>query len=319
MKATVAANSTRNVEAQAEGIRPTLVQHIPFAVWLIVPAEIVLLSVVVFPTLMSLWLSLTSWTPTSGVNWWQAEFQWLANYVQLLFGDERFRAALLRTLLIVVVGVAAEISIGLSLALLFFDDFPWKKIAISAIILPMMIVPVDAANAFFMLFRDVGPVNQLVRILVGHPVRFAWLSDSNLAIVPILLVEIWQWTPLMFLMLLTGLMALPQNQLRAAVALGASRWQLFRRIILPLIAPVVVLSLVIRSVEIFKIFDPVYILTRGGPGTSTETLSMWMYDNGFVYFRIAYVAAAGFLVLLVVLAYVLLILRPLSRRTAAER
>jgi multiple sugar transport system permease protein len=302
----------------AEEPRSTVSGQVPFAVWLIVPAEVVLLSVVVFPTLMSLWLSLTSWSPTSGVNWWQAEFQWFANYGQLLLGDDRFRAALVRTIFVVVFAVAAELVVGMCLALLFFDEFPWRKIAISAVILPMMIVPVDAANAFFMLFRDVGPVNQVLGMIVGHPVRFAWLSDSNLAIVPVLLVEIWQWTPLMFLMLLTGLVALPQNQLRAAVALGASPWQLFWRVMLPLVAPVVILSIVIRSVEIFKIFDPVYILTRGGPGTSTETISMWMYDNGFVYFRIAYVAAAGFLVLVVVLAYVLLILRPVSRHTGIE-
>lgn len=285
-------------------------RRIPLAVWLVLPTQIVLLCIVVFPTLMNLWLSLTSWTPTAGVEWWQAKFHGLANFYELL-GDERFIGAVLRTAVLVVVALSAEFVIGMALAMLFFDDFPLKKLAVSAIILPMMIVPVDAANAFFMLFRDTGPINQMIGWVVGHEVRFAWLASKDLAIVPILLAEIWQWTPLMFLMLLTGFATLPANQLKAAAVLGASPWRVFWRLILPLMLPIIVVSLVIRGIEVFKIFDVVYILTRGGPGDATETISIFMYNEGFVYLRIAYIAAAAFIVLFVVMALSRLMLRPL--------
>ncbi len=296
------------VAARLEGC----LRRVPLAVWLVIPAQVVLISVVVFPTLMNLWLSLTAWTPTSGVEWWNAPVVWLDNYAELL-DDERFLAALTRTLAIVGVSLAVEFVLGMVLALLFVDDFPLKRLAVSAVILPMMIVPVDAANAFFMIFRDTGPVNQVIGWLLGRDFRFAWLADRTLAIVPIVLVEIWQWTPLVFLMLLTGLAGLPQNQLKAAAALGASRWRIFWTLVLPLMAPIIVVSVLIRGIEIFKIFDAVYILTRGGPGDATETLSMFMYNQAFVYLRIAYVASAGFLILFVVIALSKLLLRSMRR------
>ncbi len=117
----------------------------------------------------------------------------------------------------------------------------------------------------------------------------------------------------MFLLVLTGLMNLPENQIRAATVLGASRTRIFFRIMLPLLTPVVVIALLVRSIETFKIFDPVYILTRGGPGATTETISMYMYNGAFVYFRIGYIAAAALLVLVVVVSICLALSRPLKR------
>jgi multiple sugar transport system permease protein len=287
-------------------------RRIPLAVWLILPTQVTLLSIVVLPTLMNLWLSLTSWTPTSGVEWWQATFQGLQNFQELL-GDERFIGAVIRTAFVVGIALSAEFVVGMSLAMLFFEDFPLKKLAVSAVILPMMIVPIDAANAFFMLFRDTGPINQMIGWFLGRAFRFAWLASKNLAIVPILLAEIWQWTPLVFMMLLTGLAGLPSNQLKAAAVLGASKWRIFWRLILPLMLPIILVSIIIRGIEIFKIFDVVYILTRGGPGDATETISIFMYNAGFVYLRIAYIAAAAFLVLLIVMAFSRLMLRTLRK------
>ena len=176
-----------------------------------------------------------------------------------------------------------------------------------------MVVPVDAANAFFMLFNDRGPINYLISIIIGRWFEFAWLADPNWALLPIMLAEIWQWTPLMFLLILTGLMNLPENQVRAAYVLGASRMQIFFRIMLPLLTPVIVIALLVRGIETFKIFDPVYILTRGGPGAATETISMFMYNGAFVYFRMGYVAAAALIVLVVVTAICMALARPLQR------
>jgi multiple sugar transport system permease protein len=172
---------------------------------------------------------------------------------------------------------------------------------------------VDAANAFFMLFNDRGPINHLIGLVTGTDFRFSWLSDPDWALAPIIACEVWQWTPLMFLLLLTGLMNLPQNQVRAAQALGASRVRIFFRIMLPLLTPVILVALLIRSIETFKIFDAVYILTRGGPGASTETISMYMYNGAFVFFRIGYIAAAGLIVLVLVISICLALSRPLKQ------
>lgn len=285
---------------------------IPFNVALVLPAQLTVMAVVVVPTLIVLWLALTDWQPTQGVPWWQADMIWFWNFVDLWY-DERFIGAVWRTLFVVAVCIVIELALALGLALLFVEEWWWKRIAVSIIILPMMIIPVDAANAFFMLFNDLGPINHLISIVTGEPFQFSWLSHPTGAMVPIMLCEIWQWTPLMFLMVLTGLMSLPQNQVRAAIALGASPARIFRRVMLPLLAPVIGIAVLIRSIETFKIFDPVYILTRGQPGGATETISMYMYNGAFVYFRMGYIAAAALIVLVLVVSICLAMSRSLKR------
>lgn len=285
---------------------------LPFNVALALPAQLTVLAVVLIPTVVVIWLSLTSWQPTQGIPWYDARLIWFHNFYRLL-ADPRFLSAVGRTLFLVLICMAAEFVLALGLALLFLDDWKWKKVAVSIIILPMMVVPVDAANSFFMLFNDRGPINYLIGLVLGRPFQYAWLANPNWALVPIMLAEIWQWTPLMFLLLLTGLMNLPENQIRAAYMLGASRTRVFLRIMLPLMAPVISIALLVRSIETFKIFDPVYILTRGGPGTSTETISMYMYKEAFVNFRIGYVASAALLVLVLVVAICLAMARSLNR------
>jgi multiple sugar transport system permease protein len=295
----------------AAGISPAR-RWLPLNVALVLPAQLVVLSVVLLPTLIVLWLALTDWQPTSGVSWLRADFIWFWNFYDLWY-DDRFIAALIRTVFVVLVCCAVELVLALALALLFLDEWPWRKIAVSIIILPMMVIPVDAANAFFMLFNERGPVNQLLSLAAGRDVNFPWLADPTWALLPIMLAEIWQWTPFMFLIVLTGTMNLPQNQLRAAAILGASRVRIFFRIMLPMLVPVILVALLVRAVETFKIFDAVYILTRGGPGAATETISMFLYNAAFVYFRMGYVAAAALLVLVVVLSICLGLQRALDR------
>lgn len=286
---------------------------IPFNVALVLPAQLTMLAVVLLPTLIVIWLALTDWQPTQAIPWWKAEFVWFWNFNDLWY-DDRFTGAVLRTFFVVAVCILVELALALGLALLFVEEWWWKRLAVSVIVLPMMIIPVDAANAFFMLFNDRGPINHLISLVLGRPFEFSWLSDPTWAMLPIMLCEIWQWTPLMFLMVLTGLLGLPQNQIRAAVALGASPARIFRRIMLPLLAPVIGIAVLIRSIETFKIFDPVYILTRGQPGGATETISMYMYNGAFVYFRMGYIAAAALIVLVLVTSICIAMAKPLRRQ-----
>lgn len=287
-------------------------RRVRFNVMLVLPAQLTILAVVVIPTLIVLWLSLTDWQPTQAIAWWKAEPIWFWNFYDLWY-DDRFINAVLRTIVLVAISIAVELALALGLALLFLEEWWWKRLAVSVIILPMMIVPVDAANAFFMLFNDRGPINHLVSLAIGGPFTFSWLSHPTWAMLPIMLCEIWQWTPLMFLMVLTGMMSLPQNQIKAALALGASPVRIFVRIMLPLLSPVIGIAILIRSIEIFKIFDPVYILTRGQPGGATETISMYMYNGAFVYFRIGYIAAAALIVLVLVVSICIALSKPLKR------
>jgi multiple sugar transport system permease protein len=285
---------------------------IPIGLAAVLPAQLTVLFVVLVPTIIVIWLSLTDWQPTAGIPWYKAEFIWLWNFDDLRY-DDRFINAVVRTIFIVAVCVGVELALALALALLFLDEWPWRKLAVSVIILPMMIVPVDAANAFFMLFNDRGPINHVISLITGRVFDFSWLSHPVWALAPIMLSEIWQWTPLMFLLVLTGFMNLPENQVRAAMALGASPTRILFKIMLPLLLPIMIIALLIRSIETFKIFDPVYILTRGGPGAATETISMFMYNGAFVYFRIGYIAAAALIVLVVVIAICTALARPIKR------
>jgi multiple sugar transport system permease protein len=260
------------------------------------------------------WLAITDWQPTQAIAWWRAEPIWFWNFYDLWY-DERFINAVVRTFFVVAVCISVELIIALGLALLFLDEWPWRRIAVSLVILPMMIIPVDAANAFFMLFNDRGPINHLISLLTGRSFEFSWLSHPTWAMLPIMLAEIWQWTPLMFLLMLTGLLALPQNQIRAAAMLGASSTRIFFRIMLPLLTPVISVAVLIRAIETFKIFDAVYILTRGQPGGATETISMYMYNGAFVYFRMGYIAAAALIVLVLIITVCLMLSKPLKRHS----
>lgn len=285
---------------------------LPFNVALVLPAQLTVLAVVLVPSIIVIWLSLTDWQPTSGIPWYEAELIWHWNFYDLWY-DDRFVSALVRTVVVVTVAVALELVLALGLALLFLEEWPWRKVAVSVIILPMMIIPVDGANAFFMLFNEKGPINHMISLVIGREYTFSWLSEPDWAMIPIVLAEVWQWTPLMFLLILTGLMNVPENQVRAAMVLGASPSRIFFRIVLPLLTPVIAIALVVRAIETFKIFDPVYILTRGGPGAATETISMFMYNGAFVYFRMGYIAAAALIVLVVVLGLCIALARPLKR------
>jgi multiple sugar transport system permease protein len=262
--------------------------------WFILPTFILLLFIVVFPLLMQLYLSVTWWTPLDGDPWYMAYqgFEWLEQYWTALT-DIRLWAALWRTVLIMLVVVPAEFLFGLGLAYLFMDQFPGKKIFYSILLTPMMIVPAVVGLMFYLLFQGTGPINNQL----GLPPEFSWLTDTNRAMISVMIADIWQWTPLMFLILLAGMLGVPNDQLVAARLLGGSNLQNFWKIILPRMKSVAIIAIVLRSVECFKIFDLIYIMTKGGPGVQTETISVFLYKLTFGDLEWAYVAAIGLMIL----------------------
>jgi multiple sugar transport system permease protein len=284
---------------------------------LTLPAQILVLFIAVFPLLMQLYLSLTDWSPLAGVQWpWAWQF-WnsFANYGDLP-GDGRLWSALGRTALVILVCVPVQFFLGLGLALLFVDDFPGKRVAYSVLIMPMMVVPAVAGYMFYMLFQSGGPVNWLLGAILGRDVAIAWLSDPTLALIAVMIADIWQWTPLMFLILLAGLVGVPTDQMRAAALLGASPWQRFWTIVLPRIKTIIVIALAIRVIEIFKIFDTLFIMTGGGPGTATETISVYIYKLTTQDLIWGYVAAIALAILIVLSVAAVFAMKRMGRATA---
>jgi multiple sugar transport system permease protein len=204
-----------------------------------------------------------------------------------------------RTALVIGVCVPVEFLLGLGLATLFMDDFPGKRAAYSILIMPMMVVPAVAGYMFFMLFQSGGPINDILSNLIGHPITVAWLSDPNLALLAVMVADIWQWTPLMFLILLAGLAGVPEDQIKAATLLGAGPVQRFATIVLPRMKTIIGIALAIRVIECFKIFDTLFIMTGGGPGVATETISVYIYKIATQDLIWGYVAAIALAILIV--------------------
>ena len=173
-----------------------------------------------------------------------------------------------------------------------------KRVFYSIMLMPMMIVPAVAGYMFFMLFQSSGPINDLLSRISGTEVEILWLADSNLAMISVMIADIWQWTPLMFLILLAGMVGVPEDQMKAATLLGANAWQRFWRIVLPRMKMVMIIALVIRTIECIKIFDILYVMTGGGPGVATKSISVYILDLTFKDLEWAYVAAVGLFILI---------------------
>lgn len=305
MSAVTATISEGEMAARTKPATPDEGSRLGFRLTL--PAQILVLFISAFPLLMQLYISVTDWSPLSGVGWWNAWEMWngFANYTDLV-ADTRFWSALQRTAIVMLICVPAEFLLGLALATLFADDFPGKRIFYSILLMPMMVVPAVAGYMFFMLFQSGGPVNDILSRIVGSPVTIAWLSDPNLALIAVMIADVWQWTPLMFLILLAGLVGVPEDQMKAATLLGANAWQRFTTIVLPKMKTIIVIALAIRVIENFKIFDTLYIMTGGGPGVATETISVYIYKvttQDLIWGYVAAIALAILIVLSVVAVY----------------
>lgn len=285
---------------------------------LAVPGQIVSLIVLVIPLLVALYMSFTDWSPTRG-SLADAYFVALENYFELLVYDTRFVEAVVRTVLFSIVSLSLEFVIGLGLAVLFLREFKGKSLLFSAFLTPMMILPVVVGYTFWMLFQSNGPINQIIALFVGEGAMPEWFRSAPLAIVTVIVTEVWHWTPLFFLILLSGLNAVPENPIRAAVMLGASPRQVFWRVVMPMLKPVIIVAFIIRAMEVIKLFDEVFMLTRGGPGSATETISLYIYKLAFNDFQLAYGAAAAFLVLIGTLFLINLMLLPIRDQLLETR
>ena len=264
-----------------------------FGLLLVAPSVLVILLIGIFPLVYTLVVSFQQITMTDV----DTSFAGLVNYRQL-FRDERLWQALLHTAIIFAVALPLELALGLMMAQLFLDHLPGRQVFIALLVLPTVIAPLIAGAMWRLLLDNrYGPVNQIVSWVWGEPVTLLWTVNPALVYPAILLAEVWQWTPFMFLVLLAALSNVDKSLLEAAEIDGARFWLTFRKITLPAIWPVMAIALLIRSLDLARIFDVIWALTEGGPGTMTETISIYTYVQGFKQFETSYTGAIAFLVI----------------------
>lgn len=235
----------------------------------------------------------------------------LENYQQAL-GDRRFWNGLRNTFYFTFMAVPLQLVLGLAIAVLFNRNFPGRGLVRTVMLLPMVATPVAIALIWALMFNpSLGVLNYFLETL-GLP-RSLWVAQSNLAIPSLVLVDVWQWTPMIALILLAALQGVPQEHYEAARIDGASGWQAFVNVTLPGIRAAIIVALILRTVDALKTFDIIWVITEGGPGTASETLNVYAYTTGFVFFHAGY--AATLLIFLLVVVLTIAIFLNLLRRS----
>jgi multiple sugar transport system permease protein len=284
------------------GLAGWLEQERVFRVLPLIPVQLLILGLLFVPFLLTIYISLLRWRITRGF-WTEADWGGLTNFVDALT-NQGFYDALGRTFLFAGGAVVLELLIGFGLALLTYKSFRGRRFYFTVFLIPMMIIPVVVGYDFSMLLIDTGPFNSVLSALTGLDLRIRWLSDYRAAQIAVILADVWQWTPLTYLIFVSGLVALPPDPIRAAQVMGATRGQVFRYVQLPLLKPVIVIAVVIRTMEAFKIFDMPLLLTQGGPGNATETISVYLWRNAWIFNKISYAAAASLTLLVIFTALI---------------
>lgn len=282
------------------------------AFFFVLPVVVILLSISIFPMVYSFYLSLCKWDIGMGG---QRVFIGAGNYLRL-FSDARFFNSLKNTGRVLLFGVGAQFLLGLALALLLNRSFRGRSLVVTLFLLPMMISPVVVGCIWKIIYHyQYGPLNYLLNRLGFHSVN--WLGSGSVSPYSIVLADIWEWTPFMVITLLAGLQAIPDDLYEAARVDGASRWQIFTGVVFPLLRPVVIIAILIRVMDAFKIFDLVVLLTMGGPGQASESVAFYNYLTGFKYFSMGYASAMSYFQLAVIVAIANVFLRSWRGREVA--
>lgn len=254
---------------------------------------------ILIPFALTIWISLLKWRANRPFE--TAVFAGLENYAGVL-ENEQFWSSIGRTFYFSGVAVFLELLIGFLLAMMVNNCVKSKKLYTTIFLIPMMIVPIVVGYNFSMIYIDSGPLNQLLAPIttsLGLDPRIRWLSHPVAAQWAIILADVWQWTSLTFLIFLSGFASLPKQLINAARVMGASPWQIFWRVQLPLLKPAIAIAVVIRSMEALKMFDPVVLLTFGGPGTSTQTVAYFLWEQVWQFNKFSFGAAASILLLFI--------------------
>ncbi len=268
-----------------------------FIFFLVAPAAFALLAFEIFPILMGIDASLRRFHLTD----FEHPFIGLKNYVKVITDAQFHGVVLFNTFLFMFVSVAGGVVAGLSLAVLLNRKFRGQNIVRTAILFPMMVAPVVAATMVAWIFNDqFGIANVIIRGLGLEPM--IWLVNRWTSLGLVILTDIWLWTPWYFLLILAALQNMPRAPHEAARIDGATEWQVFRKVTLPLLRPVLLVAIVIRSIDAFRVFDVVWTITRGEPGRLTEVFSIYSYKEAFVFLDFGIGAASSIIGALIIMA-----------------
>lgn len=252
-----------------------------------VPAIVIVVVAQFYPLFYSLYISFVDWTLTRSME--PGGFVGFANYAKM-GTDGVLQQTWSRTIWFALTSTGASTILGFVLAYLTIGEGRTLRIARTVLILPMVIAPVAVGTIWrMMLSARVGPINEVLRSL--HLPAPDWLGDPTLAMISIVVIDIWEWTPFVFVIFAAALSSLPSEVLKAAEVDGATSWQILKMVILPMLAPVGLLVVMFRLLDALLTLDIVFTTTFGGPGFATHTLSFWIYQQGLRYFNISYSAA----------------------------
>jgi multiple sugar transport system permease protein len=273
---------------------------------LTLPALIVVAAVIVFPWLFTVYMSAFDWKIGS-----VAHFVGLDNYTGLA-RNQRFLESIGHTFYFTALAVVFPLLLGTAAALIFHRNFRGRGLLRAVFTMPMMATPVAVALVWTMMFHPQQGVLNYLLSLVGLPPSL-WVYSPTFVIPSLVMVEVWHWTPLVMLIVLGGLAALPTEPYESARLDGATEWQLFRHITLPLIAPFLVVAAVIRTIDAVKAFDTIYVISQGGPGTASETINLYLYLQAFAFYNVGNASAVVVVFFVIIMALALLLLHVRQR------
>lgn len=276
----------------------------------IAPTVAVLLALSIYPLVYAIKVSFQT-TAGQQVVWSFQNFARLAS-------DKFFQEALAHTLVYALVALTFEFLLGLGLAVLMNEALRARSFFRAMLLVPMMLPPVVVGVVWrLMLNSNFGAINGTLKWVGINTTTLTWTASPKLAFASVIAVDIWQWTPFMFLVLLAGLQAIPQEPYEAAVIDGSSAWQTFLNVTLPLLKPAIVIALLLRTMDLLRVFDQIFILTEGGPGFATETISLYIYRTAFRFSNFGYAAAMSFVLLIITNIISMFYIRLLQRQEAA--
>ncbi len=300
------------------------------------PAVVIILLFSIFPLIWSLGISFTDVQRggSAAISAAQVEnpdyngflgmgFEVTLRNYQRILEDSRLHTTARNTLFYVVAGITIQYVIGFGLAVVLNQEFRFRRIFRVLFLLPMMTTPVAAAYTGRMIFdQSLGPMADLFKHVsqflgLATAIRVPWMTDPGVAPWTLVIVDSWQWIPFVTLIILAALQGMPEELYEAARVDGANGWQIFWKITFPILLPISVTVIMIRGLEIFKIIDVIVIMTGGGPGSSTESLTMYIKDTALQFGNFGYAAAISYVLLVLVIAFTTAILA-LSRRLVPQ-
>jgi multiple sugar transport system permease protein len=286
-------------------------RHIRFL--LVAPAVVLILLLTVFPLGYSLWVDFVNFDFAIPGHAWVG----LGNF-RTVWNDPVGRHALWVTIWLSFACVAFELILGLSLALAMVRQFRGRRVLTTLFVVPLFISPVIVGTFFaLILTQPFGPTNYLLGQLLGHPVTIDFTNDSPWVYISIILADAWQWTPFMFVILLAGLTSISDELYQAADLDGAKPRQAFFFVTLPLLLPIALVAITFRLIDSMKLFDLIFVLTRGGPGTATYTASYYLYQQGFELFHLGQGTAGSWMLMLIILGIAYWLVRRLLKPVEA--